>query len=66
MTLENKRRLHDALNTASELIRGYVETGLTPEDVNEEDEAGLDEYVKATERAAKMITTLANKYKIKR
>ena len=63
MTAENKRRLCDALDNASELIRSHGETGIAPEDVCEEDEAGLAEYIKATERAAKMITTLANKYR---
>ncbi len=62
MTPENKKRLKNALSTASELIRGHGEVGLSPEDVGEKDQKGLDEYIKATGRAAKMITTLANKY----
>jgi len=63
MTKENKKRLKVALDNAAEMIRGHVEVGLFPEDVNEKDQEGLMEYAKATERAFKMITTLANKYK---
>jgi len=65
MTQKNKERLALALDNAAEMIRGHVEVGLFPEDVNEEDEKGLAEYGKATERAFKMISTLANKYKLK-
>ena len=62
MTKANKHRLHLALTTASELIRSSPEVGIEPDDVGEEDEAGLKEYVKATARAAKLIETLSNKY----
>jgi hypothetical protein len=63
MKKENRKRLKCALDNAAEMIRGHSEVGLSPEDVSEVDEAGLREYVKATQRAFKMITTLANKYK---
>jgi len=63
MTEQNKERLVLALENAAEMIRGHVETGLFPNDVAEEDEEGLREYDKAAERACKMITTLAKKYK---
>ena len=63
MTPKNKERLMCALDNAAEMIRGHVEVGLEPEDVGEDDEVGLEEYAKATQRAFKMITTLANKYR---
>ena len=63
MTTRNKERLHLALQNAAELIRGSTEQGVEPEDVAEESEEGLYEYVKACERAFKMISTLAKKYR---
>ena len=65
MTNETKNRMNLALLNAAEFIRGHVEVGLDPEDVSEVDEKGLQEYAKASERAFKMITTLANRYIIK-
>lgn len=62
MTPENKIRLKRALNNAAEMIRSHAEVGLSPEEVGEVDYKGLQEYVKATQRAFKMITTLSNKY----
>lgn len=45
------------------MIRGHVEWGgIEPEDVDEEDEDGIQEYAKACERAEKLILTLANRY----
>lgn len=65
MTDKNRERLKNALESASELIRGQVEGGIDPDDVNEVDGAGLEEYRKAAFRASKMILTLAAKYKKK-
>lgn len=65
MTDKTKERMMLALWNASEMIRGHVEVGLEPEDVNEEDENGLSEYHKATLRAAKMISKLAERYRVK-
>lgn len=62
MTQENKRRLNLALLNASELIRGHCETGIAPDEVCEETEEGLKEYIRACERASKLIYTLAKKY----
>lgn len=62
MTKENKRRLILALRNASEMIRGHVQVGLHPKDVNEITEDGLIEYNKACERASKLIETLSKKY----
>ena len=62
MTDKNKERLYQTLSTAAEMIRGHVEGGIFPEDVNEKDQKGLIEYDKAAQRAYKMITTLAIKY----
>lgn len=64
MKTENKQRLCLALHNAAEMIRGHAEVGLSPEDVAEKEESGVYEYAKACERAAKMITTLANKYRL--
>ena len=50
---------------ASELIRGHVESGLYPEDVNELDEKGLEEYSIACARIAKKLDKISLKYKIK-
>lgn len=63
MTKKNKERLALALDNASEMIGQHAEAGLEPEDVDEIDEEGLEEYVKACQRAEKLIKTLANKYK---
>ena len=63
MTPKNKERLALALDNAAEMIKGHVEGGLFPEDVGEENHKGLQEYTKACNRAFKMITTLANRYK---
>lgn len=62
MTAKNKERLNLALLNAAELIRSQTEVGINPEDVNEKDEKGLEEYGKSCERASKMIETLARKY----
>ncbi|MDV3768124.1 hypothetical protein CMU26_01020 [Elizabethkingia anophelis] len=61
MKVETIERTALALSNASEFIRQHGEVGLSPEDVNEEDEKGLMEYIKACERAAKMIDKLAEK-----
>ncbi len=63
MTVRNKERLHLALLNAAELIRGSTEQGVDPEEVGEKSEAGLVEYEKAINRAFKMISTLAEKYR---
>ncbi len=63
MTPENREKLALALDNAAEMIRGHVETGLFPEDVNEKDEEGLEGYAKACDRASKLILTLSKKYK---
>lgn len=63
MTKRNRERLYDALTTAAELISSHTGNGLEFDDVGEEDEKGLMEYTKATERAAKLITTLSEKYR---
>jgi len=63
MTRKNRERLALALDNAAEMIRGQVEVGLEPSDVGESDNNGLREYSKATDRAYKLIITLANKYK---
>lgn len=65
MTTKNKERLKLALLNAAEFIRSHAEAGLDPEDVNEENEQGLDEYVKACDRAAKKIENIAIKLNIK-
>ena len=62
MTNVNRDRLCLALNNAAEMIRGHAEVGISPSDVNEEDEKGLKEYVKSCERAAKCIERLSKKY----
>lgn len=64
MTIKNKERLHLALLNAAELIKSHSEVGLEPDDVSESDEDGLEEYGKACNRAAKLIMTLAKKYKL--
>ncbi len=63
MKAETKRRMRLALLNASEMIRGHAEVGIFPEDVSEDDEKGLYEYVKACERVSKMIERLSYKYK---
>ena len=45
------------------MIRGQCEVGVEPYDVGEESEEGLNEYMKACERAFQKISKLANKYK---
>lgn len=65
MKPKNKERLALALDNAAEMIRAHVEIGLEPDDVNELDEVGLQEYAKACEKAFKQITRLANRYKLK-
>ena len=62
MRNETKQRLILALLNASEMIRSHAEIGLYPEDVNEEDDKGLYEHVKACEKASKMIKKIADKY----
>ncbi len=63
MTQKNKERTYRALTTASSFIQTFLETGCDPEGCGEESEEGLEEYGKACERAAKLILTLAKKYK---
>ena len=65
MTQENKERLKSALENAAEMIRGHAENGLFPQDVGEISEKGLNEYVKACNRAYKQILNLAKKYETK-
>lgn len=65
MTNKNKERLALALHNAAEFIGQHGEVGLSPEDVDEEDEEGLQEYIKACNRAHKLITTLAKRYENK-
>jgi hypothetical protein len=63
MRAETKERIHFALETAAELIRCHTEGGdMEPEDVNEVDWDGWEEYKKATKKAAKLIETLAKRY----
>ncbi len=62
MKKETKARIRLALLNAAEMIRGSTEVGLWPEDVDEETEEGLDKYREATQKAAKLITTLAKRY----
>lgn len=50
-----------ALN-AAEMIRGHVEAGLNPEDVDEDNEQGLEEYKKACIRISKHLEKIAMKY----
>lgn len=50
-----------ALN-AAEMIRGHVEVGLNPEDVDEDNEQGLEEYKKACIRISKHLEKIAMKY----
>ena len=64
MKKETKERIKLALLNDAEMIRGHVEEGLSPEDVGEKSEKGLNEYTKACEKACKMIEKLADKYKI--
>lgn len=63
MKPETRRRMYDALTTASELIRSQSELGNFPDEMGEEDEEGLEELNKCFIRASKLIKTLANKYK---
>ena len=62
MTDKNKQRMRLAILNAAEFIRGHVECGLSPEDVNEDDEKGLEEYHKACLRVEKILNTIHNKY----
>jgi len=62
MTKKNRERLYNALTTAASLIEQHAGGGAEPDDLGEEDEKGLYEYQKATERASKLIMTLAKKY----
>lgn len=63
MTNKTKERMYEAITNASEFIRCHVEAGLSPEDVNELDENGLNEYQKACERVSKYLDNLAKKYR---
>ena len=63
MTDKTKQRIKLAYLNASEMIRGHVEIGLFPDDVDEDDEKGLQEYKKACERVAKKLEKLAQKIK---
>lgn len=63
MKKETKERTRLALLNAAEMIRSHVEWGgIFAEDINEEDEDGIQQYAKACERASKMIEKLANRY----
>ena len=64
MTDKNKKRLNLALLNAAEMIRGHVEIGIEPEEIDELDDNGLAEYQKACFRAFKLIETLAKKYDV--
>lgn len=63
MTEKYKKRMFLAATNAAEMIRGHAESGLEPEDINEVDENGITEYVKACTRIAQQIEKLAKKYK---
>lgn len=58
MKNKTRERTALALENAAEFIRGHVEAGLSPEDVDEVNEKGLEEYRKACIRASKKILTL--------
>lgn len=62
MTKKNRQRTFRALTNAAELIRGTIEGGVSPDEIGEEDEKGLEEFRKATDRAYRLIMTLAKKY----
>lgn len=62
MTDKTKMRMYCAATNAAEMIRSHVETGVEPEDVNEEDLDGIAEYSKACEKISKQIEKLAAKY----
>ncbi|MBE7646248.1 hypothetical protein F7644_09635 [Tenacibaculum finnmarkense genomovar ulcerans] len=62
MTQKNRQRLYFALTTAAALIEQHAGCGHDPDDLGEEDEKGLYEYQKATDRAAKLIMTIAKRY----
>ena len=63
MKLKNKERTYNALTTAAQMIEDHLQGGCNPEDVGELDEEGLTEVKAANERAAKLIMTLAKRYK---
>ncbi|MBE7648308.1 hypothetical protein [Tenacibaculum finnmarkense] len=44
------------------MIEQHAGCGHDPDDLGEEDEKGLYEYQKATERAAKLIMTISKRY----
>ncbi|MCD8403899.1 hypothetical protein [Tenacibaculum finnmarkense] len=62
MTKKNRQRFYSALTTAAALIEQHAGGGNEPDDLDEEDEKGIDEYQKATDRAAKLIMTIAKRY----
>ncbi|MBE7661502.1 hypothetical protein [Tenacibaculum finnmarkense] len=62
MTQKNRQRLYCALTTAAALIEQHAGCGHDPDDLGEEGEEGLCEYQKATDRAAKLIMTIAKRY----
>ena len=63
MTDRNRERTYAALTNAAELIRGTVEGGVSPDEIGEDDEAGLQEFRKAADRAYRLIMNLAKRYK---
>ncbi len=63
MKIETKKRTYNALTTAAQMIEDYLQGGADPEDVGEIDEKGLREVQAANLRAAKLIMTLAKRYK---
>lgn len=65
MKNKNRERLILAAETAAELIRRHAEIGLDPEDVDEVDENGMMQYVKACERISKMLLKYAKKQSLK-
>lgn len=63
MKEKTKERMRLAILNAAEMIRGHVEIGLFPEDINENDEEGLKEYGKACIRVSRILDKLSNRYK---
>lgn len=62
MKAETKRRINLALLNAAEFIRQHGEIGLSPEDVGEVDEKGLELYSKACDKAFVIIEKIAERY----
>lgn len=62
MTNKTLERMALAAANAAEMIRQHVEVGLTPDDVDEDDDDGLMQYSKACEKIAKHLKKLSNMY----